>query len=255
MSSSPVTREEMWAQQQISASDIDYAVWERTKALLYQTAPINPGCTFVVDVYKGRYVFASPRFVDLLGYDSRKIATLEQQGDYLESRIHPDDRRQLETWQVELGRFIYSQPSEQRNDYANIYSFRVLNARQRYIRMTSKHQVLATDRTGKAWLVIGHMEVSPCQQETDRVECTVLHLKTGRLFSPALPRPLPFRLTPRETEVLKLIQQGWLSKEIAGKLGISLCTVHVHRQNLLRKMGVQHAIEAIRVGQEAGLLR
>ena len=47
---------------------------------------------------------------------------------------------------------------KQRNDYSNIYSFRILNARQQYIRVTSRHQVLKQDRNGKAWLVIGNRE-------------------------------------------------------------------------------------------------
>lgn len=89
-----ITREELWARQNLSATGIDYAVWERDKAMLLQMAKINRTCTFVVDVYKCRYAFASSNFSDLLGYDSHKIATLEKQGDYLESRIHPDDRQQ-----------------------------------------------------------------------------------------------------------------------------------------------------------------
>ena len=103
-----ITREELWARQNLSATGIDYAVWERDKAMLLQMAKINRTCTFVVDVYKCRYAFASSNFSDLLGYDSHKIATLEKQGDYLESRIHPDDRQQLEAFQIRLGEFIYS---------------------------------------------------------------------------------------------------------------------------------------------------
>ena len=56
---------------------------------------------------EGKYAFAPTNFVDLLGYDSQKIATLEKQGDYLESRIHPNDLTQLKIWQVELAKFIY----------------------------------------------------------------------------------------------------------------------------------------------------
>lgn len=48
--------------------------------------------------------------------------------------------------------------------------------------------------------------------------------------------------------------KGLLSKEIADKLCISIHTVNIHRQNLLRKLGVQNSIEAIRLGQETGLL-
>ena len=88
--SNNITREEMWAKQCLSATDIDYAVWERDKSILHQLSKICHNCTFVVDVYKCNYTYASSNFVDLLGYDSHKIETLEKQGDYLESRIHPD---------------------------------------------------------------------------------------------------------------------------------------------------------------------
>ncbi len=84
-----ITREELWAKQRLSFTDIDYTVWERDKSMLHQFSKISGNCTFVVDVYKCRYAYASQNFVDLLGYDSHKIATLEKQGDYLESRIHP----------------------------------------------------------------------------------------------------------------------------------------------------------------------
>lgn len=39
-----------------------------------------------------------------------------------------------------------------------------------------------------------------------------------------------FGLTGREMEILRLIQRGFLSKEIADKLCISIHTVHIHRQ-------------------------
>lgn len=167
------TREEMWAKQHLSAVDIDYAVWERDKSMLHQLSKMGRNCTFVVDVYKCKYAYASPNFVDLLGYDSHKIETLERQGDYLESRIHPDDREQLLILQIKLSQFIYSLPPEQRNDYSNIYSFRVLNARQQYVRVVSRHQVLEQTIDGKAWLVIGNMDISPDQQEAETVGCTV----------------------------------------------------------------------------------
>ena len=74
--------------------------------MLRKLSRINGGCSFVVDVYKGCYAYASTGFVDWLGYDRHKIETLERQGDYLESRIHPDDRAQLAALQVTLSQFI-----------------------------------------------------------------------------------------------------------------------------------------------------
>lgn len=249
-----ITREELWAKQRLSFTDIDYTVWERDKSMLHQFSKISGNCTFVVDVYKCRYAYASQNFVDLLGYNSHKIATLEKQGDYLESRIHPDDRAQLLTLQIKLSQFIYNLPPEQRNDYSNIYSFRILNAKQQYIRVVSKHQVLEQTVNGKAWLVIGNIDISPDQEESETVDCTVLNLKNGAIFSPSLSLHVPNPLTKRETEILHLIQKGLLSKEIANKLCVSIHTVNIHRQNLLRKLGVQNSIEAIRIGYESGIL-
>ena len=50
-----ITREELWAKQRLSFTDIDYAVWERNKSMLHQFSKMNRNCTFVVDVYKCRY--------------------------------------------------------------------------------------------------------------------------------------------------------------------------------------------------------
>lgn len=46
-------------------------------------------------------------------------------------------------------------------------------------------------------------------------------------------------LTPRETEILKLIVRGNINKEIADKLSISLNTVLTHRKNILSKTGIK----------------
>lgn len=46
-------------------------------------------------------------------------------------------------------------------------------------------------------------------------------------------------LTPRETEVLRLVASGLINKEIAARMGISLTTVISHRKNLTEKLGIK----------------
>lgn len=46
-------------------------------------------------------------------------------------------------------------------------------------------------------------------------------------------------LTKREIEILKLITQGFINKEIADKLNISLNTVLTHRKNIIFKTGIK----------------
>jgi DNA-binding NarL/FixJ family response regulator len=62
-------------------------------------------------------------------------------------------------------------------------------------------------------------------------------------------------LTKRELEILKLVKQGLLSKEISDKLYISVHTVNTHRQRLLEKLGANNTIEAIIFATKYGLLQ
>lgn len=48
-------------------------------------------------------------------------------------------------------------------------------------------------------------------------------------------------LTPREVEVLKLIAEGYKSREIGDYLSISIYTVDKHRANLMRKLDLHSA--------------
>lgn len=48
-----------------------------------------------------------------------------------------------------------------------------------------------------------------------------------------------FRLSPREVEVLTLIVRGYINKEIAEQLNISLTTVISHRKNITEKLGIR----------------
>jgi DNA-binding NarL/FixJ family response regulator len=60
-------------------------------------------------------------------------------------------------------------------------------------------------------------------------------------------------LTPREEEVVKLIAEGYASKEIAELLVISIKTVDRHRSNILTKLGMRDRVELARYAIRAGL--
>ena len=61
-------------------------------------------------------------------------------------------------------------------------------------------------------------------------------------------------LTGREKEILKLIDKGKMSKDIASLLSISVKTVSRHRQNILEKLQVNNSIEACRIAKELSLI-
>jgi DNA-binding NarL/FixJ family response regulator len=61
-------------------------------------------------------------------------------------------------------------------------------------------------------------------------------------------------LTPREVEVLKLIAEGYKSKEIADYLSISTNTVDKHRANLMRKLDLHSASALTHFALKEGLV-
>jgi DNA-binding NarL/FixJ family response regulator len=61
-------------------------------------------------------------------------------------------------------------------------------------------------------------------------------------------------LTPREVEVLKLIAEGYKSKEIADYLSISINTVDKHRANLMRKLDLHNASALTHFALKEGLV-
>lgn len=90
----------------------------------------------------------------------------------------------------------------------------------------------------------------------------------GSYISPSLMRPLVEncivhsaparegawgRLSDREREVLQLLAEGMSVKEIAGRLAISGNTVHTHRRNLMRKLGLRGVAELTRFAIREGL--
>lgn len=57
---------------------------------------------------------------------------------------------------------------------------------------------------------------------------------------PSMPQVLQKKiLSNRELEVLSLIVQGFINKEIADKLNIGLATVITHRRNIMDKLGMK----------------
>jgi len=79
-----------------------------------------------------------------------------------------------------------------------------------------------------------------------------LRLMTNRIADRTLPEGIEVPLTPRETQVLRVIAMGLSNQEIADALTISVETVKEHVQNLLRKLAVndrtQAAVWAVRQG-------
>jgi FixJ family two-component response regulator len=60
-------------------------------------------------------------------------------------------------------------------------------------------------------------------------------------------------LSPRERQVLDFVVSGLANKQIAGRIGLSIKTVELHRGNLMRKMRAGSLAELVRLALRAGI--
>lgn len=67
--------------------------------------------------------------------------------------------------------------------------------------------------------------------------------------------PLVKSLSERELEVLRLIGDGLVNKEIASTLGITIATAQTYRTRIMEKLGLHTVAELIRYAIRKGIIR
>jgi FixJ family two-component response regulator len=60
-------------------------------------------------------------------------------------------------------------------------------------------------------------------------------------------------LTPRERQIMALLAEGRMTKQIAGETGITAMTVRIHRNQVISKMGARSTADLVRMADKLGL--
>lgn len=239
--------------QELDKKGLDYALFEKHKPSLVTLSAIGNTGISVFDFFMKDHLFYSPNYSSVLGYNPEEI--LEKGQIFLDKKIHPDDHIILMKNGILLLSLFHHFPIEEKADYKLINEYRILNADGKYVRVIEQHQVLELDRFGNTWLSLSIIDISPNQDITEAVKSQLLNFKTGQI--------IPFLqeseksgqdLTQRELEILELVKDGYLSKEISSKLSISVHTVNTHRQRVLEKLGANNSMEAVVFASRSGLL-
>lgn len=77
------------------------------------------------------------------------------------------------------------------------------------------------------------------------------HVHKGEMSYPDDEFGKQFKLSPRETEIIKLIKEGNSTKQISELLFLSAHTVETHRKNIFRKLQVKNVAELIAAVKDA----
>ena len=210
----------------------------------------------VFDMYKREHLFFSPNFGTLLGYKPDDLPIKES--SFWDAKIHPEDFIALTQNGISLLKLFYQFSTDEKVNYKLINEYRMLNAENSYVRVIEQHQGLEVDKDGNIWLTVSIIDLSP-DQDTSKGFRSLLHnFRTGNIIpfrdDARETGPVEFNLSKREIQILKLVKEGYLSKEISTNLNISLHTVNTHRQRVLEKLGANNSMEAVIYASRLGLL-
>ena len=76
-----------------------------------------------------------------------------------------------------------------------------------------------------------------------------------KAYVSAADQPEANRLTGREMEVLQLLAEGKVGKEVAARLGISARTVETHRANIMCKLDLRSMTDLVRYATTHGIIQ
>lgn len=206
---------------------------------------------YLLDITQNDFVYISPKYLRMLGY---KPGTVLDYNFFFDA-VHPDDfPTTLETPEMFL-EFIKQNKVTNGKEYKLISDFRLKMPDGIYIRVLEQLIVLKFSRDNFPWLFLSICDIAPIQEIESPSGGIIINTSSGKIEKKYrnITRLLPqSRLTEREFEILKLISNGYASKQIAAKLNISINTVNNHRKNILFKTGCSNTFEAIKFNGNFG---
>ena len=237
--------------QKFVETELDYTILNKHISFLEQLDVIGNSSISIFDLYKKDHVYNSKKFETVFGYD---LDEAEKEGhSYFDRHIHPEDLAGILKAGIYFITLGFNMPTENIKDYKLVYDYRRKNNKGKYIRVIEQQMVLELDKYGNVWLALSLLDISPDKDIHTPFRCRLVNSKTGELFHFPPKEDLP-QLSKREKEILKLISDGLISKQIADKLFISTNTVNTHRQRIIEKLDVSSTAGAIQYASRVGLL-
>ncbi len=164
--------------------------------------------------------------------------------------IHPDDLARKHLQELCFFHFVKRQPRKKRSEYHLISKLRMRIGTNAYMPVLHRMFYVSTSSNETQWLAL--CLYSPLFFDIP-ASYMIVNSTDGHIAeSEALGHTKI--LSSREKQILRLIDRGLTSKEIAAMLCISVNTVSRHRQEILSRLRVKNSIEACRMAKDLKLL-
>lgn len=201
---------------------------------LQMCANLLPALVFAIDLKKRKLIFQNKRMEEFTSIQTNYA--VKSGGAYWTKVLHPD----ASTFLDELTYFFQEHPRETYNAF-----FRLKLKKQKWGWIYGAFSLLPGEGQDVShYLIAIGLDVS---QLTLPHQSLDLYLEEMNFFKDNCRK---FEaLTPREKEVLKLINEQRTNQEIAVELSISKQTVQTHRKNVIKKLEVSNSIGLAHYGR------
>ncbi|MCD7935424.1 MAG: LuxR C-terminal-related transcriptional regulator [Tannerellaceae bacterium] len=230
---------------------VDYSIIEKYTPDWEKLSEISRSIILVLDCFTGRFVFVSEN--GLSHFDVNVQELIEKGHAPILELLHPEDVKYGLAIRKKIYDHIRSLPSREQKQLKLFHEMRFKNLNGQYVRVIEQEQIISFDASGKAWLILSIIDADAGHQD-EITRSHIYNCVTGEHIYPDLSDLLEEPLTKKEVEILFLMKMGLLAKEMAFKLNISVNTVNTHRQNILRKLDANNAMEAVNRAFNLGVI-
>lgn len=249
--------EEAFSIQHFDHARLNSETVEECRTLMRSLTGVNNGCAVLSDLAADKSYLSIGTFGGFLGLSSEDLSqeiidSVDE--DCIYRRIHPEDLVDKRVLELKFFRFLCDLPIKERLKYRSSCHIRMMNESGQYKYIFNQTQILRNSLCGNMWLALCQYDLSPEQNEKSGINARITNNETGEVITLSLYEERSSILSGREKEILYLIKDGFLSKEISSQLGISIHTVNRHRQNILQKLSVNNSLEAVRTAEAMKLL-
>lgn len=240
---------EIYTRQHLESERLDEEFVSDGIVAVKAAVTISGQCAVITDASKDRSWFITGAFGRMLGLPGRECPQCRSipssDEDFIYTRMHPEDLVDKRLLEYEFFKFVEAAPLSDKQKYKAVCRIRIRSGDGSYIRVDNSTQLLRLSPAGKIWLILCCYDLSACQTTHTGIDSKIINNETGEIIPLSLAENRRTILSAREQEILLMIRQGKLSKEIAAELNISINTVNRHRQNILQKLSVGNSIEAV----------
>lgn len=212
--------------------------------------PLMPGQALYVMNYPNNIVSYQRGIDELLGYSEEEF-TME----LLLSYFHPDQYETLQRITKAAVNFGISQDPKQKQNTWMLITYKARKKDGVYVPLLRQTSIYEKDIKGRMVSSFSILSDLSGMTNAEKVEWKLRGPKIDEdHFSKYIYEAYSNFFTDREMEVLKYLENGTSSQEIAKALFISKNTVDTHRRNMLGKAGSTNTIELISFARKNGVL-